>query len=58
MFDVRPEMSEQVAFNPWLLIVIGAVAVLGVVAFALYWFLGRAPRRGIAAQLSDQRAPA
>jgi hypothetical protein len=36
-------MSEQVAFSPWLLIVIGVAAALGVVAFALYWFLGRGP---------------
>jgi hypothetical protein len=36
-------MSEQVAMSVWLLLGIGMVGVLGVVAFALYWFLGRAP---------------
>jgi hypothetical protein len=36
-------MSEHVAMSYWLLLGIGAVGVLGLAAFALYWFLGRAP---------------
>ena len=37
-------MSEDVVMFPmWLLVAAGGVVTLGVVAFALYWFLGRGP---------------
>jgi hypothetical protein len=37
----EPVMQEQIAFSPVLLLLVAGVAVLGAVAFALYWFLGR-----------------